>query len=364
MEIDVGVDYRPIDHSSRSGGIRIHVCRRASARTFGLVTLSATVVALVPGPVTAAAAEPLAAGSSVRFELAPAGAGGLTVAGTGSFRGALEVRRNGQGLVVVNHLALEDYVRGIDEVPPSWPAAALQAQAIAARTYAAHKVLAAEPRWRDLGADICATSACQVYRGLDAERRAAGQGWLPAVEATAGRALLEGGRPIMASYSSTANGPRAMSQNGALDMANQGRSASDILATYYGLRPTLAPAKLPAAIKVAVVTSASKVRISAPGPFRVLDSAGAVVATGGGEWAVVAGAGGVRLVPPEAFSPLPVVAATPPPAAPAPFREPGRVVTAAGAVPAPAGGRWALVALALALVVATSTITLHRRRRA
>ena len=79
-----------------------------------------------------------------------------------------------------------------------------------------------------------------------------GRDWLRAVEDTAGRALLEGGRPIMASYSSTANGPRAMSQNGALEMANAGRSASEILATYYGLRPTLAPAKLPAAIKVAV----------------------------------------------------------------------------------------------------------------
>ena len=79
-----------------------------------------------------------------------------------------------------------------------------------------------------MGADICATSTCQVYRGLDAEKRAQGYGWLRAVEATAGRALIEGGRPIMASYSSTANGPRAMSQNGALEMANAGRSAAEI----------------------------------------------------------------------------------------------------------------------------------------
>ena len=94
------------------------------------------------------------------------------MAGTGSFRGAIEVRRNGRGLAVVNHLPLEEYVRGIDEVPPSWPAAALQAQAIAARTYAAHKAMAGEARWRAVGADICATPTCQVYKGLDAERRA------------------------------------------------------------------------------------------------------------------------------------------------------------------------------------------------
>ena len=331
------------------------------------MAISATVVAFGSGPAWPVGAEQSLAGSSVRFEPLQAGDGGLTVAGTGSYRGAIEVRRSGRGLAVVNDLPLEQYVRGIDEVPPSWPAAALQAQAIAARTYAAHKALTGEPRWREVGADICATSTCQVYRGLDTERRAQGHGWLPAVEATAGRALLEGGRPIMASYSSTANGPRAMSQNGALEMANQGKSAADILTSYYGLRPTLAPARLPAAIKVVVVMGAKSVQISPAGPFRVVDGAGATWATaaGGGRWAVVAGAGGVRLVPPDTYAPeppAPVVVAEAP--APSPFRSPGRVLTAAGPVPAPAPGRWAVAAMALALVVGTWSITLQRGRRA
>ncbi|MGI8983297.1 MAG: SpoIID/LytB domain-containing protein, partial [Acidimicrobiales bacterium] len=239
----------------------------------------------------------------MRFELLAGDADGFKVAGTGSFRGAIEVRRNGRGLAVVNDLPLEEYVRGIDEVPPSWPAAALQAQAIAARTYAAHKAMGNEARWRAVGADICATSTCQVYRGLDAERRAHGHGWLPAVEATAGRALIEGGRPIMASYSSTANGPRAMSQNGALAMAREGHTASDILANYYGLRPTPAAATLPPGIKVAVVMSTSTVRLTSPGLFRVIDGAGTPLATGGaGEWSVVAAGDGVRLVPPETYA--------------------------------------------------------------
>jgi hypothetical protein len=343
------------------GGSAILACRRAPARTFGLVALSATVVALIPGPVGAAPAAP----STVRFEPLAACAGGLTVAGTGSFRGTIEVRKNGRGLAVVNHLSLEEYVRGIDEVPPSWPAAALQAQAIAARTYAAHKAMAGEARWRAVGADICATPTCQVYRGLDAERRAQGHGWLPAVEATAGRALLEGGRPIMASYSSTANGPRAMSQNGALAMANEGRSASEILASYYGIQPTLAPAKLPAAIKVAVEMSTSTVRVTAGGPFRVVDGAGTPLATGGaGEWAVVAGAEGVRLVPPATYTgePTPTPAPAVATVAPAAYRRPGRTVIAAG--PAPAAGGWATVVAVLALGAAATTITLNRRRRA
>jgi hypothetical protein len=327
------------------------------------VALSATVVALIPGPVRAA---PTGA-TAIRFEPVSAGAGGLTVAGTGSFRGAIEVRRNGRGLAVVNHLALEEYVRGIDEVPPSWPAAALQAQAIAARTYAANTALAGDARWRAVGADICATPTCQVYRGLDTERKAQGHGWLPAVEATAGRALIEGGRPIRASYSSTANGPRAMSQNGALAMAKEGRSAAEILAAYYGLRPTLAPAKLPAAIRVALEMSTSTVRLTAGGPFRVVDGAGTPLATGGaGEWAVVAGGDGVRLVPPASYTgePAPPAAAAPmlnaaPPAA---VRRPGRMVMAAA--PAKAAGGWAMAAAVLALGTAAMTITVRRRRPA
>jgi hypothetical protein len=298
---------------------------------------------------------------AVRFE--PLAAGGIGVAGTGTYRGAIEVRRNGRGLAVVNDLALEEYVRGIDEVPPSWPAAALQAQAIAARTYAAHKAFAGEARWRKVGADICATSPCQVYRGLDAERRAQGHGWLPAVEATAGRALLEGGRPIMASYSSTANGPRAMSQNGALDMANQGRSASDILASYYGIRPTQAAGKLPGAIKVAVVMSASSVRVSATAAFRVVDAAGAELASSApGEWRIVPAGTGVKVVPPESYQPAVTVAPAPAEPGPEPPRQPARVVLAAGS--APRRGGWALAAVALVLVVSTGGITLSARRRA
>lgn len=328
------------------------------------MALCATVVAFSPCPAWSAGAEPPLAGSTFRFEPLEAGEGtALTVAGTGTFRGAIEVRRNGRGLAVVNHLTLEEYVRGIDEVPPSWPAAALQAQAIAARTYAAHKALAGEARWRKVGADICATSTCQVYRGLDTERRARGYGWLPAVEATAGRALIEGGRPIMASYSSTANGPRAMSQNGAREMANAGRSASEILAAYYGLRPTLAPATLPATIKVAVEMSVTSVRISAPGPFRVVDSTGAVVAAGAGDWAVTGDPGGLRLVPPETWAPEPAPAVSVP-TVPVAFRSAGRVMTAAGPVPAPAAGTWALAGVILALAATAATITLQRRRRA
>ena len=340
---------------------------------FGLAVLSATVVAIGPNvtPVAHAAlgATGWAAGS-VRFEPVGSGAGGLTVAGTGSFRGAIEVKRAAgrASVAVVNHLGFEEYVRGIDEVPPSWPAAALEAQAIAARTYAAHRAASTERTpWRAVGADICATPRCQVYRGLDTERKAQGHGWLPAVEATAGRVLLSGNRPILASYSSTANGPVAMSQLGALAMAQEGRSSSDILAAFYGVRPTFAPGQVPSAIRVALSTGTSSVRIAATEAFRVLDGAGAVLtAASPGEWKVVPEGQGVRVVPPEGFSPTP-----PPDGPPAPdlaleptaaLRQPGRALAAGSVVPSAAP--WGVLALALVLTAGAATITLERRRRA
>ena len=330
------------------------------------MALSATVVAVVPGAAWGSDRDlpPGWTAGSVRFEPVE-GPDGLTVGGTGTYRGVVEVRRNGHALAVRNDLGLEDYVRGIDEVPPSWPMAALQAQAIAARTYAAHTAMAGDARWREVGADICATATCQVYRGLDAERRAKGHGWLPAVEATAGRALLAGGRPIRASYSSTANGPQAMSQNGALAMATEGRSTSDILNAYYGVRPTPAAGRLPSTIKVAVIMSTASVRITAAGAFRVVDDIGAELAVGGGgEWRITpASGGGVRIVPPESYRPEP----PPPPAASlvadvAPvLRRPARVLTAAA--PQPGRGAWPLAATGFVLAAGGGAVTLGRRRR-
>ena len=56
----------------------------------------------------------------------------------GRYRGSLELRPGPLGLSAINAVSLEDYLKGVvpGEVPTSWPAAALRAQAVAARTYA------------------------------------------------------------------------------------------------------------------------------------------------------------------------------------------------------------------------------------
>lgn len=126
------------------------------------------------------------------------------VGSVGSYRGSIEVGRGTGGLAVVNDVGLEDYVQGIAEVPPTWPAAAEEAQAIAARTYVLHEE--EQPPSGPLGAQICATDACQVYVGLAREREAGDAGWAAAVKATAGQVVEYGGQPILAMYSSSNGG--------------------------------------------------------------------------------------------------------------------------------------------------------------
>ncbi|OGY27431.1 MAG: hypothetical protein A2Z42_05055 [Candidatus Woykebacteria bacterium RBG_19FT_COMBO_43_10] len=96
-----------------------------------------------------------------------------------------------------------NYLRGISEMPRSWPIEALKAQAVAARTYALNW-LQANP-----GGSICTTQACQVYRGDSDLINCSGtynKRWCDAVAATKGVVATYAGAPISAWYASTAGG--------------------------------------------------------------------------------------------------------------------------------------------------------------
>ncbi len=91
-------------------------------------------------------------------------------------------------------MPLETYLLGIYEMPDSWPAEALKAQAIAARSYALS--------YTGSGAkEICTTQSCQVYKGGNK-----GGNWEQAVKATEGKVMVSGGAPVTAWYSSTDGG--------------------------------------------------------------------------------------------------------------------------------------------------------------
>jgi SpoIID/LytB domain protein len=113
---------------------------------------------------------------------------------------------------LVLEVATEEYLYGLAEVPSSWPMPALQAQAIAARTYAVSK--AAQSQHRS-GCDcaLYATSADQVYAGWDKEGATDGDRWVAAVDATAGRVVTNGGETIQAFYMSSSGGHTEDNEN-------------------------------------------------------------------------------------------------------------------------------------------------------
>ena len=121
--------------------------------------------------------------------------------------GTIEAAVGGGGMTVVDELALDAYLEGLAEVPLSWPVPTLEAQVMAARTYAWWEL--EQGAWTSRGYDICATQACQVFAGRDLVEGPGGDRWAAAVDATSGRALVDAaGDPLLARYSSS-NGGRS-----------------------------------------------------------------------------------------------------------------------------------------------------------
>ncbi|HJA93067.1 MAG TPA: SpoIID/LytB domain-containing protein [Candidatus Eisenbergiella merdipullorum] len=86
--------------------------------------------------------------------------------GTPSYRGSLELRRQEEGIVVINELLLEEYLYAVvpSEMPSSYPLEALKAQAVCARTYAYARILhAGLPEY---GAHVDDSSSFQVYNNI------------------------------------------------------------------------------------------------------------------------------------------------------------------------------------------------------
>ena len=124
--------------------------------------------------------------------------------------GQIQIKVVKGALEVTNSLALRDeYLLGISEVPSSWPPAVLEAQTIAARSYALSKMGAIRP-----------ACDCNVYDHIvdqnfvgfskEAEPRF-GQIWRAAVlrtlvDSSTGLAILSNGKPIQAYYFSSSGG--------------------------------------------------------------------------------------------------------------------------------------------------------------
>jgi stage II sporulation protein D len=134
-------------------------------------------------------------------KLRAAGPGKVTIAGYGSYRGALETvptESQSGSLNVVNALALEQYVKGVmpNEVPPSWPVEELKAQAVAVRSIALTGDVGGN------GFDLYSDTRSQLYKGLESEYAATNN----AVAATRGQVVMYGGKVAEALYSACSGG--------------------------------------------------------------------------------------------------------------------------------------------------------------
>jgi len=127
----------------------------------------------------------------------------VTPSGTVSYRGRLRAaapRPGSPARDTVNIVSLEKYLRGVvpREIPASWSAEAVRAQAVAARTYAAYE--RAHPRAAHY--QICDTTSCQVYGGTADEHPDA----TDAIKATRGQILMDAGAPAFSQFSASSGG--------------------------------------------------------------------------------------------------------------------------------------------------------------
>ncbi|MDQ3673823.1 MAG: SpoIID/LytB domain-containing protein, partial [Gemmatimonadota bacterium] len=133
----------------------------------------------------------------------PANAGSFLKWNGKRYRGDLVITRVDSGLLVINVLSMDSYLRGVVplEIGTRTAAefAAVQVQAIAARTYSYTRLTASR------AFDMYATVQDQVYGGVDAEKAQTDS----AILTTRDVVIAYAGRPINAYYSSTCGGSTA-----------------------------------------------------------------------------------------------------------------------------------------------------------
>jgi stage II sporulation protein D len=141
-------------------------------------------------------------------KLRAAGGGKIDIAGIGTYRGALEVvptDSDSGSLNAIDAVSVNQYVKGVipNESPASWPMAALQAQAVAARSYALSVQVSGN------GFDLYDTTSSQVYEGFDSETARSNQ----AAGDTQGQVVEYNGKVAQTYFSACSGGHTESVQN-------------------------------------------------------------------------------------------------------------------------------------------------------
>ena len=125
-----------------------------------------------------------------------------------TYRGALRVGLSTSAgtASVTNELTMERYLRGVvpAEMPSTWPTAALRAQSIAARSYAARRLRPGVSYF-----DVVDDTSSQVYLGVLGEQATT----TAAIDATAGVVLRSGAEIANAMFHSTGGGATEHNEN-------------------------------------------------------------------------------------------------------------------------------------------------------
>ena len=175
------------------GAINVVDAAGAKARVGGQLRLGPKLV--LPPAAGAATSSPTPLSDPVTLRAAD---GGTLVVDGKAYRGSLRVVRAAKKLQLVNVVPLESYLLGVvpGEMPKDWPLDALEAQAVAARTYAIANLV--EGRSFDLYSD----ARSQLYYGANAES----PGTTRAVIETRGQVLSYNGAPAETFYFSSSGG--------------------------------------------------------------------------------------------------------------------------------------------------------------
>lgn len=121
--------------------------------------------------------------------------------GTPAYRGSLEIIKTNAGYVMINELPIEEYLYSVvtSEMPSDYPAEALKAQAVCARSYAIRQML--DPAYKEYDADVDDSSGYQVYNNVAESAEA-----MKAVKETSGRVVIYQGSIASTYYFSTSCG--------------------------------------------------------------------------------------------------------------------------------------------------------------
>jgi stage II sporulation protein D len=171
-----------------------------SSAPWKLIDAAGTRLKLPAGPLTVSASLELGGRKLVSPLTLRPGREPLELGGV-AYHGSLVLLSDGKALQVVNDVGMQDYLDGVvaEEVPPGWPPAALEAQAIASRSFVVSQLGTADVA-RPF--DVYADGRSQVYGGIRAEAPAT----TAAVQATAHRVVLYQGKVALTYFSSSSGG--------------------------------------------------------------------------------------------------------------------------------------------------------------